>query len=89
MLSADERLAHRLPLSCSARVGPARLTRSELLKQRRYSLIFEGGHRGIDARRFNPLGDLPLDQPMHIRIPAFQIPLSECQARDPASPCTA
>jgi len=62
---------------------------TELLKQRRYSLMFEGGHRWIDARRFNRLTDLPLDQPTHIRIPAFQIPLSECQARDLASPCTA
>ena len=62
---------------------------TELLKQRRYSLMFEGGHRWIDARRFNRLGDLPLDQPTHIRIPAFQIPLSECQARDMASPCHA
>jgi hypothetical protein len=62
---------------------------TELLKQRRYSLMFEGGHRWIDARRFNRLTDLPLDQPTHIRIPAFQIPLSECQARDLASPCHA
>ncbi|HKP74323.1 MAG TPA: RagB/SusD family nutrient uptake outer membrane protein [Longimicrobiaceae bacterium] len=62
---------------------------TELLKQRRYSLMFEGGHRWIDARRFNRLSDLPLDQPTHIRIPAFQIPISECQARDLASPCHA
>jgi hypothetical protein len=34
-----------------------------LLKQRRHSLMFEGGHRWIDARRFNRLNDLPLDQP--------------------------
>jgi hypothetical protein len=62
---------------------------TELLKQRRYSLMFEGGHRWIDARRFNRLTDLPLDQPTHIRIPAFQVPLSECQARNMASPCHA
>ncbi|MBV9111044.1 MAG: RagB/SusD family nutrient uptake outer membrane protein, partial [Gemmatimonadetes bacterium] len=62
---------------------------TELLKQRRYSLLFEGGHRWIDARRFNRLGDLPLDQPNHIRISAFQVPLSECDARNLPSPCHA
>jgi hypothetical protein len=62
---------------------------TELLKQRRYSLLFEGGHRWIDARRFGRLGDLPLDAPNHIRIAAFQVPLSECQARNAPSPCAA
>ena len=51
--------------------------------------MFEGGHRWIDARRFNRLTDLPLDQGTHIRIPAFQIPISECQARNLDSPCHA
>ena len=62
---------------------------TELLKQRRYSLLFEGGHRWIDARRFGRLTDLPLDQPTHIRIAAFQVPLSECDARSLPSPCAA
>jgi hypothetical protein len=62
---------------------------TELLKQRRYSLLFEGGHRWIDLRRFGRLSELPLDQPNHIRIPAFQVPLSECQARNLPSPCGA
>ncbi|HEX6746465.1 MAG TPA: RagB/SusD family nutrient uptake outer membrane protein [Longimicrobium sp.] len=60
-----------------------------LLRQRRYSLLFEGGHRWIDSRRFGRLTDLPLDQPSHIRIAAFQVPLSECDARSLPSPCTA
>ncbi|NIM60897.1 MAG: RagB/SusD family nutrient uptake outer membrane protein, partial [Acidobacteria bacterium] len=34
----------------------------ELLKQRRYSLLFEGGHRWIDMRRYGRLDDL-LDPP--------------------------
>lgn len=34
----------------------------EVLKQRRYSLFGEG-HRWIDMRRYNKLGDLPLDRP--------------------------
>jgi hypothetical protein len=60
---------------------------TELLKQRRYSLLFEG-HRWIDVRRFGRLASLPLDQPTHTRVAAFQIPASECQARNLTSPCT-
>lgn len=33
-----------------------------LIKERRYSLFVEGGHRWIDARRFNRLGSLPVDR---------------------------
>jgi len=53
----------------------------ELLQQRRYSLMFEGGHRWIDVRRFDRLDDLPLDQPDHVRNSAFPIPEAECLAR--------
>jgi len=35
---------------------------NELLMQRRYSLFGEG-HRWLDMRRYNRLGDLPLDRP--------------------------
>ncbi len=62
----------------------------ELLKQKRYSLLFEGGHRWIDARRYGrlvvspscPSGcALPIDQlGQHVQ-PAFPIPLVECDAR--------
>ena len=31
-----------------------------LLRERRYSLLFEGGHRWIDYRRFGRLSQLPL-----------------------------
>ena len=34
---------------------------TEMLKQRRYSLYFEG-HRWIDMRRYGRLGDLPIDR---------------------------
>lgn len=54
----------------------------ELLMQRRYSLMFEGGHRWIDARRFGRLDDLPLDLPSHVINSAFPIPEAECLARD-------
>lgn len=58
-----------------------------LLRERRYSLLFEGGHRWIDARRLGRLGSLPLDQANHVRVPAFQVPEAECLAREVSSPC--
>ncbi len=54
----------------------------ELLYNRRYSLLWEGGHRWIDARRYGRLGDLPLDQPTHIVHPAFPVPIDETNARE-------
>jgi hypothetical protein len=55
----------------------------ELLKQRRYSLLFEGGHRWIDMRRYNKLNELPVDLEGHQRHERFPIPLSETDARQP------
>ncbi len=58
---------------------------TELLKQKRYSLLFEGGHRWIDARRYHPTPPfgLPIDQPATPQyvIPNFPIPTAECDAR--------
>lgn len=51
-----------------------------LLRERRYSLAFEG-HRWIDARRFDRMMDLPLDLPDHVRNVRYPIPLAECDAR--------
>lgn len=56
-------------------------TLTELLRQKRYSLLFEGGHRWIDLRRYNRLSELPLDRPNHQRNVAFPIPEAECLAR--------
>jgi hypothetical protein len=56
-------------------------TVDELLEQRRYSLMFEGGHRWIDMRRYGRLDQLPLDRPTHTRNSAFPIPEAECLAR--------
>jgi hypothetical protein len=63
-------------------------TLTELLRQKRYSLLFEGGHRWIDLRRYNRLSDLPLDRPNHLRNSAFPIPEAECLARNRETPCT-
>jgi hypothetical protein len=57
---------------------------AELLKQRRYSLLFEGGHRWIDARRFGLLSTLPLALPTHTIPTRWPFPEAECLARVPA-----
>lgn len=57
---------------------------AELLKQRRYSLLFEGGHRWIDARRFGLLSTLPKALPTHTVPSRFPFPEAECLARVPA-----
>lgn len=57
---------------------------AELVKQRRYSLLFEGGHRWIDARRFGLLSTLPKALPTHSVPSRFPFPEAECLARVPA-----
>ena len=57
---------------------------AELLKQRRYSLLFEGGHRWIDTRRFGLLATLPIALPSHTVPTRFPFPEAECLARVPA-----
>ena len=57
---------------------------TELLKQRRYSLVFEGGHRWIDTRRFGLLSTLPKALPTHTVPSRFPFPEAECLARVPA-----
>lgn len=48
----------------------------EMLKQRRFSLFYEG-HRWIDMRRYNKLNTLPLDRPEDDVWVQFPIPLTE------------
>ncbi len=48
----------------------------ELLKQRRYSLFYEG-HRWIDMRRYGRLNQLPLDQKRQTIFDAMPRPLAE------------
>lgn len=56
---------------------------TELLYNRRYSLLFEGGHRWIDTRRLNRQTDLPLALATHNRQSRFPFPEAECLARTP------
>lgn len=55
---------------------------TELLLQRRYSLMWEG-HRWVDVRRYNRLTTLPLDLPNHFRQTQQPIPQAECDFRAP------
>ena len=61
---------------------------NQLLYERRYSLLFEGGHRWIDARRLDKLQVLPLDKPDDVRNIRYPIPLPECNARPGEAACT-
>lgn len=54
---------------------------SAMLKERRYSLLFEGGHRWIDARRYEKLEELPKDVAGHRVHSAYPIPTPEVNAR--------
>lgn len=59
---------------------------NEILYNRRYSLLFEGGHRWIDLRRFDRIMDLPLDLPDHVRNVRYPVPQAECDARPDTEP---
>ena len=54
-----------------------------LLHERRYSLLFEGGHRWLDMRRYGKLDDLLLDDQVPGMVnSAFPIPDAELNARE-------
>ena len=53
---------------------------TELLLQRRYSLLWEG-HRWVDVRRFGLISTLPLDAPTHFRQIEQPVPQAECLQR--------
>lgn len=57
---------------------------NELLYNKRYSLLFEGGHRWIDLRRYGRLNTLPKDLPTHKIFSRFPFPRNDCLARNPA-----
>jgi hypothetical protein len=64
----------------------------ELLYNRTYSLLFEGGHRWVDARRYNRLAQLPKvnTQLQERTFPYVMLPADECTQRgnQPAIACT-
>ncbi len=69
----------------SGGLGPVTLTSANaldrLLYEKRYSLLYEGGHRWIDLRRYGRLNDVPLDVPTHQRNARYPVPVGETAAR--------
>jgi hypothetical protein len=64
---------------------------TELLYNRRYSLMWEQGTSWIDARRYDRLGDIPLDRltPVpDVVHPHMLVPAGECDARGLNVPCS-
>jgi starch-binding outer membrane protein, SusD/RagB family len=53
---------------------------TELLREKRYSLLLEG-HRWVDMRRYNRLNQLPLDLPSHFVAKVQPVPQAECLVR--------
>jgi hypothetical protein len=56
-----------------------------LLYERRYSLMFEGGHRWIDLRRFKR--PLPMDSDKELQNIHYPVPQAECDARQTEPAC--
>jgi hypothetical protein len=58
----------------------------QLLYEKRYSLMWEGGFTYLDARQYDRMGDdpaeLPRAAPNHVVYPRFPYPINECTARD-------
>ena len=61
---------------------------TELMYNRRYSLLFEQGTSWHDARRFGRQTDLPRDRAGDTIFPYMTIPAGECDARGLVVPCT-
>ena len=58
---------------------------NELLYNKTYSLLYEGGHRWIDARHYGRLNTLPIDRPggstPDVVFSTLPIPLAEILPR--------
>ena len=52
-----------------------------LLYEKRYSLLYEGGHRWIDMRRYGRLNQLPLDRAGDLVYTTYPIPTNEVLPR--------
>jgi hypothetical protein len=56
---------------------------TELLYEKRYSLVWESGDAWLDMRRYGRLAQLPKAVPTHHIFDVMPFPLDECQARTP------
>ncbi len=52
-----------------------------LLYEKRYSLLYEGGHRWIDLRRYGRLSEIPLDRAGDLVYTTYPIPTNEILPR--------
>lgn len=68
------RTGHNVAVYSGAVTADALIT--EMLKQRRYSLFYEG-HRWVDMRRYNLLSQLPIDRPGDDVWEEFPLPVTE------------
>jgi hypothetical protein len=91
-LAADDlniiRTAAGLPALTAGESDTAEEIEDEILYNRRYSLMFEGGHRWIDLRRFGRLDELPIDLEGLVINARYPIPSQECDGR-PGEPACA
>ncbi len=72
----------RLPELTAEQIPTQEAALEQLLKQKRYSLMFEGGHRWIDLRRYNRLDTLPRElDPTYAPHERFPIPATEVNNR--------
>jgi hypothetical protein len=70
------RLGHGIPAYAGGVTQAALI--NEMLRQRRYSLFYEG-HRWVDVRRYNMLNTLPLDRAGDDVWDKFPLPQNENQ----------
>lgn len=56
---------------------------SVILRERQYSLLYEGGHRWLDMRRTGRLGQVPVDRPSDVVHTTFPVPTDEVLPRVP------
>jgi hypothetical protein len=56
---------------------------NELLYEKRYSLVWEGGHTWLDMRHYGLLATLPKAQASHHIFEIMPYPLADCQGRTP------
>lgn len=71
------------PLPLSFATGPDSAMLNEILYEKRYSLVWEGGHTWFDMRHYGLLATLPKAEPNHHIFQVMPYPLADCQGRNP------
>lgn len=71
------------PLPLSFASGADSTFLNEILYEKRYSLVWEGGHTWLDMRHYGLLQTLPKAQPNHHIFEIMPFPIADCQGRSP------